>query len=705
MNRTRTIALGALPLLTLASASSLRADEGMWTYNNPPRDLVKQRYGFAMDDKWLDHLRLSSARIAGGCSASFVSESGLVMTNHHCAHSCIQQLSTPEKDFVQSGFYAESTDKEVKCPELEINQLAAITDVTDRINKATAGLSDQKYNEAMKAEMSRIEKECATSDKVRCDVVSLYHGGRYNLYKYNRYQDVRLVFAPEFAIAFFGGDPDNFMFPRYDLDVSFLRVYDDGKPAKMEHYLKWSPAGAKEGELTFVSGHPGGTSRQLTVDELRWQRDVILPARLFRASELRGQLTIFEQVGADEKARAEHKRIAEHDLFGIENGYKALRGRLDTLLDAKFFQSKVDEENALRAKIASAPEKQKKYGGAWDAIARALDTARQIRKPYAYMEGGSAMPSDLAGLAKALVRAADERTKPNDKRFREFRDSALPEVTQRLLSKAPIYDDKEILFITFGLTKMREELGADHPFVRKVLGKESPAEMAARLVKGTKLKSVEARKALWDGGKAAVDASDDPLVQLYRSIDGDARAIRKRWEDEVESVLKKNDELIAKARFEATGTGTYPDATFTLRLSYGQVKGYMENGAEVKPITTFGGAFDRATGRDPFALPPSWLAQKGKLDLATAFNLATTNDIIGGNSGSPVVNKNGEVVGLVFDGNIQSLGGDYGFDESVNRTVAVASQALIEALDKIYGAARLVKELRPAAATTKAKAR
>lgn len=691
MDRTRPLAFLAL----LLSAAPVRADEGMWTYNNPPRDQVKQKYGFSMDDKWLDHLRLSSARIAGGCSASFVSESGLVMTNHHCAHSCIQQLSTPEKDFVASGFYAEGEDKEVKCPELEINQLAAISDVTDRINKATAGLSDQKYNEAMKAEMSRIEKECATSDKVRCDVVSLYHGGRYNLYKYNRYQDVRLVFAPEFAIAFFGGDPDNFMFPRFDLDVSFLRVYDGGKPAKMDHFLKWSAGGAKEGDLTFVSGNPGGTSRQLTVDELKWQRDVVLPARIIRLSEMRGQLTMFEQIGVDEKARAEHKRIAEHDLFGIENGFKALRGRLDTLLDSKFFQSKVDEEAQLKAKIAADPAKQKKYGGAWDAIARALDTARQIRKPFVYIEGGSALPADLAGFAKTLVRAAEERTKPNEKRFREFRDSALPEVTQRLLSKAPIYDDTEILFLTFGLTKMREDLGADHPFVRKVLGKESPAEMAKRLIAGTKLKSVEARKALWDGGKAAVDASDDPLIKLFRLVDGDARAIRKRWEDEVESALKKNDELIAQARFEATGTGTYPDATFTLRLSYGQVKGYMENGSTVKPVTTFGGAFDRATGRDPFALPARWTAAKPKLDLATPFNLATSNDIIGGNSGSPVVNQNGEVVGLVFDGNLQSLGGDYGFDESVNRTVAVASQALIEALDKVYGAARLVKELRP----------
>jgi Peptidase S46 len=679
----------SLLLALLAPLASARADEGMWTYNNFPKDKVKQKYGFSPDDKWLDHLRLSSARIAGGCSASFVSPAGLVMTNHHCAHSCIEQLSTPEKDFVKSGYYAKTQNDEVKCPEIEINQLVEISDVTARINQATKGLADQKYNEAEKAEMSKIEKECATSDAVRCDVVSLYHGGVYNLYKYKRYQDVRLVFAPEFAIAFFGGDPDNFNFPRYDLDVSFLRVYENGQPAKMEHFLKWSPAGVKEGDLTFVSGQPGGTSRALTVAQLEYTRDVAIPDRLLRLAELRGLLTEYQRRGP------EQKRTSNALLFGVENGYKALRGREQALLDKDFFASKVAEEKALRDKIARDPEQQKKYGGAWDALAKAQAELRNIRKPFNFLENGAGFQSDLYRHAVTLVRGADERPKPIEKRFREFRDSNLPAITQKLFSAAPIHDELEIATLTFSLTKLREELGADDPVVKKVLGKESPEDLATRLVKGTRLKDVALRKQLWEGGKKAVDASDDPMIKLARLVDPDARAVRKRYEDSVEGPVKKNSELIAKAHFAAEGMSNYPDATFTLRLNYGQVKGYQENGHPVKPITTVAGAFDRATGRPPYDLPDSWLKAKARIDPKTPMNFCSTNDIIGGNSGSPVANKNGEVVGLIFDGNIQSLGGDYGFDESVNRAVAVHSEALIQSLAKIYGADRIVKELRP----------
>ena len=684
------LSIGVLSLEMLPARAG--ADEGMWTFNNPPREQVKQKYGFSMSDEWLHHVQLSSARIAGGCSASFVSASGLVMTNHHCAHSCIQQLSTKEKDFVQTGFYAKAESDEVKCPEIEINQLAEISDVTERIGKATAGLDGQKQNEARKSEMSKIEKECASSDAVRCDVVELYHGGRYDLYKYNRFQDVRLVFAPEFQMAFFGGDPDNFNFPRYDLDVSFLRVYQNGKPAAMKDFFKWSAGGAKEGEVTFVTGNPGGTDRQLSIAELEYQRDVALPARMMRLAELRGVITEYQH------RSAEAKRVSEHDLFGIENSFKALRGRFEALLDKPFFDSKIAEEKQLRAKLAESPEKLKKFGGAWDAIAKAEMELRKIRKPLQFMEQGGSFYGDLATIARTEVRGAEERAKPNDKRFREYRDTALPEITQRLFSTAPISDEFEILKLTFSLTKLREELGADHPFVKKVLGKDSPEDLATRLVKGTRLKDMAVRKALWEGGKQAVDASDDPLVKLFKLVDPDARAIRKRYEEEIEAVQKRNNELIAKSRFEAMGASTYPDATFTLRLSYGSVAGYEENGRHIQPITDFRGAFDRATGRPPFDLPQSWLAAKSKLNLQTPFDFCTTNDIIGGNSGSPVINKNGEVVGLIFDGNIQSLGGDYGYDGAVNRAVAVESTALLEALSKVYGADRIVSEIVPAGA-------
>jgi hypothetical protein len=680
----------ALAIATfLISSSAALADEGMWTFNNFPAQKVKQKYGFEPSQEWLDHVRLSSLRLAQGCSASLVSRNGLVMTNHHCAHACIEQLSTAQKDYVASGFYARTEKDEVKCPVLEANQLTQITDVTDRVRAAIKGLEGKEYNDALKGEMSRIEKECATSSEVRCDVVSLYHNGIFNLYKYRRFQDVRLVFAPEFAIAFFGGDPDNFNFPRYDLDVSFLRIYDGDRPARTDHYFKWSPEGAKDGDLTFVAGNPGGTSRLSTVAELEYQRDVALPANLLRLAELRGLLTDFADRGA------EFKRISSPLLFGVENSSKGLFGRQQSLLDKTFFASKVAAEQAFRSKINLDPAKKRAYGGAWDAIAKAESDLKNIRRPLVYIEQGSGFQAQLFSIAKTLVRTSEELPKPNEKRFREYADSAMPAVKQRLFSPAPIYDDLEIATLTFSLTKLREMLGPDDPVVRKVLGKDSPKELATALVKGTKLKDVKLRQALFDGGKKAVDASDDPMIQLARKIDGDARAIRKHYEDNIESVEKKNHELIAKANFEIYGTSNYPDATFTARLSYGQVKGWIENGKPVKPITTVSGAFERDTGREPFALPGSWLAAKSKLNPSTPMNFCTTNDIIGGNSGSPVINKNGDVIGLIFDGNIHSLGGEYGFDEALNRAVAVHSAALTEALGKVYGANRILEELRP----------
>ena len=665
------------------------ADEGMWTLNNFPSDRVGAKYGFSPTKAWLDDVRLASVRLAGGCSASFVSPDGLVMTNHHCSHSCIQQLSTPEKDYVAGGFWAKTAADEVRCPEIEVNQLTDITDVTTRVLGATEGLSGEAYTAAKKAVTATIEKECAVSDDVRCDVISLYHGGRYDLYKYGRFQDVRLVFAPELAIAFFGGDPDNFMFPRYDLDCSFLRVYKDGKPMKVDHYFKWSPSGATGGDLTFVSGHPGGTSRLLTVAELEYERDKALPDALLQLAELRGMLREFQERGP------EQKRISTARLFGVENGFKGLRGRLEALQDKSLIARKMSEEKALREKIAAMPDKQKAYGDAWDAIAKAIVEQANIQKSLNYIEGGRGFASRLYGLAQALVRVSSESLVPNEKRLPEFTEANLPAVKQRLASSAPIYDELEIATLTFSLTKLREELRADNPFVRKVLGPKSPAELAAELVHGTALKDPAVRMKLYLGGKAAVDASDDAMIRFARLIDPDARAVRKKYEDEIESVLNKNSELVARAQFDAYGSGTYPDATFTLRLSYGTVAGYMEDGKPVDPVTHMAGAFARHTGRAPFALPQSWLDAKPKLDLDTPMNFATTNDIIGGNSGSPVIDRDARIVGLIFDGNIQSLGGDYGFDEAVNRSVAVHSEALIQALDKVYNARRLVDELRP----------
>jgi hypothetical protein len=666
----------------------LTTDEGMWLLNDFPSDRLAKLHGFAPTDEWLEHVRLSSVRLAGGCSGSFVSPNGLVLTNHHCAARCVEQLSSAKKDYIASGFWAKTEKDEVKCPEIEINQLVSITDVTERMAAATKGLDAARFNEANKAEQSKIEKECATSDEVRCDVVSLYHGGRYHLYKYQRYQDTRLVFAPEFATAFFGGDPDNFMFPRYDLDVSFLRVYKNGKPLDAQHFFKWSPAGAKEGDLTFVSGHPWGTNRLLTVAELEFQRDTALPIKVARLSELRGLLTEFQTKGAEEK------RISGRKIFSVENSLKAAKGNLAALQDPDVFAGKVAAEKDLRAKIEADPELKLAFGGAWDAVTEAKNRLRTILTRWQMLEGGYAFYSELYEQARRLVRAAAELPKPNEKRLREYVDSQLPAQKQRIVSTAPIYAEIEIALLTHSLTKMREELGPDDAVVKKVLGKDSPREVATRLVKGSRMGDPKVRKALFEGGEKAVGASKDPMIELARLVEPDARAVRKTFEDEVEAVAKKNHELIARARFAVYGTSVYPDATATLRLSFGQVRGWDEGGKTVTPVTTFAGAFERHTGKDPFALPASWLKNKDKIDPSTPLDFCTTNDIIGGNSGSPVLDRDARIVGLVFDGNIHSLGGDYYYDPKDNRMVAVHSAALVEALDKIYGAARIVNELK-----------
>jgi hypothetical protein len=683
------LVLAALLLTTVA-----HADEGFWTFEHFPSDKVKDKYGFAPSPEWLDKVRRSSARMAEGCSASFVSPSGLVMFNHHCAQDCIEQLSTRAQDYMAAGFWAKAAADEVRCPALEIDQLVETSDVTGRVNEATAGLAGPPYEAARKNVVAQIENECAGgNDLLRCEVVSLYHGGRYALYRYHRYQDVRLVFAPELDIAYFGGDPDNFMYPRYDLDVSFVRVYEGGRPARTDDHFRWSAAGPKEGDLTFVSGNPGATARDWTVAQLEYERDVTIPDRLLHLAELRGQLLEFGERGP------EQRRISSGLLLSVENSFKALRGGLEALLDQPFFATKVAAEQELRARVKADPALDTAYGGAWDAIARALAQQREIRKQLAYAGFGRAFRSDLFQVAQDLVRAAAERTRDNGARLEEYSDARLPEMRAHLLSRAPVHRELEILTLTFSLTKMREALGADDPFVRKVLGRRSPRELATALVRGTRLTSDPAglalRRSLWEHGAKAVDASTDPMIVFARLVDADARAVRRHFEDDIESVLKKNAELVARARFEIYGTSTYPDATFTPRLSYGSIEGYLENGRRVEPFTTIGGAFARATGRDPFRLPRSWLRAQARLDQGMPFNFTTSNDVIGGNSGSPVIDRNAEIVGLIFDGNIQSLGGDYGFDAAVNRAVAVDSEAILEALDKVYGARRLVNELRP----------
>ena len=678
-----------IALLSL-SASAARADEGMWTFDNFPIAKVQQAYGVSPSPAFLDRVRKASLRIAGGCSASFISPSGLVMTNHHCVVECVEQLSTPQQNYVQAGFYAKRQQDEKICPAFELDQLTQIEDITAKIQSATAGKTGDAANVALRAAQAAAQQICGKDAAVRCDVVSLYHGGVYDLYHYHRYTDVRLAFAPEFAVAQFGGDPDNFNFPRFDFDIGVVRAYENGKPAVTPDYLRWSANGSKTGDLVFVSGNPGSTSRELTNAQLAYVRDVQLPATLPRLAEYRGILEEFQTRGAEQQREANEVR------FYVENSYKAYLGQQRALDDPAFFATKVVEEQKLRTAVAAKPELQSATGNAWDELAR-IQVLRQELAPRYNAINGFVFTSGLLGYARDLVEAASERKKPNGQRLPEYTDQALVALQQELTAPVPIYADLEQTTIGFGLTKARETIGTDDPLSKKLLGKEAPDALAQRLVAGTKLADPNVRKALYAGGQAAIDASTDPMIVYAKRIDSDARAIRKDYEARIDAPSRAAAERIAKARFAVYGTSVDPDATFTARLSYGSVKGFENaTGTMVPPYTTMAGLFDRATGAPPYTLPQSWLAAKSSLNLATPMNLSTTNDIIGGNSGSPLVDKMGDVVGLIFDGNIFSLGGDFGYEAVHNRSVAVDSRALLAGLRTVYHADRLTSEIESA---------
>jgi hypothetical protein len=673
-------------VLLTASATAARADEGMWTFDAFPSAKVSAAYGFSPSQAWLDHVRKSSVRIAGGCSASFVSPSGLVMTNHHCAVECVEQLSTQTQNFVQTGFYAKKAEDEVKCPGFELDRLDSIDDVTAQYNAATAGKSGEALIAARRGVEAQLTDSCGKAEAIRCDVVSLYHGGVYKLYHYKRFTDVRLAFAPEFGVAQFGGDPDNFNFPRYDYDVSFLRAYENGQPAQTPDYLHWSKNGSKAGDLAFVSGNPGSTQRLLTVSQLEYIRDHANPITLPNISELRGLLEQYQTEGA------EQARETNETVFFVENYYKATFGEQQALQDPAFFATKVAEEDALRAEIAKRPDLQSTVGGDFDKMAAVQRRKAELGTRYSYEAQGPY--STLFNWARLLVRLPVEKAKPDAQRLPGYTDAALVTVPQQLFAPIPVFNGPEELMFNFWAKKMREDLGADDPFVKKVLGKKSPAEWAHDLIAGTKLADPAVRKALYAGGAPAIAASQDTMIAFVESIDADSRAVRKTFEDEVTAPESRLAEEIARARFAILGTSTYPDATFTLRLSYGTVKGFTDGrGDAVAPYTTIGGLFARATGSPPYALPASWLSAEPSLDKTTPMNFASTNDIIGGNSGSPVVDKNGDVIGLIFDGNIFSLGGSFGYQPSVNRAVAVDSRALLAGLRHVYHADRLAAEI------------
>jgi len=672
-------------LSTVASA-----DEGMWLYNEAPKDKIKAKYGFPLTQEWLDHVRLSSVRFNNGGSGSFVSAEGLTFTNHHVGAGCVQQLSSESHDYIKSGFYAKTQAEERKCPNLELNQLVGIEDVTEKVNAGVKpAMSAADAGQTQRAAMSQIEKVCGSTTGLRCDVVIFYSGQVYNLYKYKKFTDVRLVFAPEFDAAFFGGDPDNFTYPRYDLDITFFRVYEDGHPAHLDNYLRWSHTGVKDGDLIFVSGHPGNTSRMQTLAQIEFTRDVAYPMSL---ASLKRRIALLQDFSRQSE---ENARIAKEDIFGLQNSQKAITGYNSGLFDTSIMEAKAADEARLRAsykaeaKDAGAPEP-------WDEIAQAMKQQRDIYSQLTYLERLRGFASSLPQMARTLVRSAEERTKPNADRLREFRDSALPSLEQQLFSSAPVYKSLNAVLLADSLADMRDALGKDNADVQKVLNGKSPADAAKDIVAGTKLDDVAARKQLYEGGEAAIAASSDPLIVAMKAIEPDARAVRKQYDDKVDAVIRRSGTLIAKARFAQSGFSLPPDATFTLRLSYGAVKGYKEDGKEIPYFTTMGGAFERDAAhanQPPYNLAQSWMNAKSKLDLKTPLNFVSTADIIGGNSGSPTVNKQGEVVGIIFDGNIQSLPWQFAYSDVQGRAVSVDSRGIQEALRKIYGATGLADEL------------
>jgi hypothetical protein len=693
MNRIRLSILSVLITLVSGAVSVIEADEGMWVFDNLPLEHLKSKYGFEPSKQWIERLRTSAVRFNNGGSGSFVSGDGLVMTNHHVGADTLQKLSTKEKDIYKTGFLAKSKAEEIKAPDLELNVLVDIRDVTDEVVSAVKpGSSDADALTAKQAKIAEIEKKASDANGLRNDVVTLYQGGRYALYTYKKYTDVRLVFAPEFDIAFFGGDPDNFEYPRFCLDVCFFRVYENDAPAKPAHYLPWSPEGTKEGDLTFVAGHPGRTSRLFTVDHLKYLRDTSLP---FLLDFLKDRETFLLEYG---KKGPEESRQSKEDLFSYQNSLKARTGGYNGLKNPAFMAAKEAKEKALRHAIAADPAKQAAYGEAWEKIAAAEKVAAGSLVSYNFVERGLGFESQLFAIARTLVRHATEIRKANPERLREFRESAMESLKHGLFSDAPIYPEFEQAKLAHALEYWQSKAPNDG-VLKLVLAGKTPAERAAELVGGTKVGDVAERKKFAEMTPEQIAASGDPMIAVALAVDEAARKVRKQREDSVEAVETANYARIAKAIFDQQGDKVYPDATFTLRLAYGPVKGFTEtDGREIPPYTTMGGSFphEKAHGaKEPYALPKSWHDAKnaGKLKLDTPFNFISTADIIGGNSGSPVVDVQGRVVGLIFDGNIHSLILDYGYDDTLARSVSVDARAIIEALKSIYDAGFLADEL------------
>ena len=686
MNRVQHLGLAIVAAAGLATGSA-RADEGMWTFDNYPSARVEQTLGVKIDKPWLDRVQAATVRLTSGCSASIVSKEGLVLTNDHCIMDCLQSLSDPSRDYFRDGFTTASRAEERRCPGVQAEVLEEVVDITAKIGVATAGKTGLEFVRGRERAVAEAEKAVCRFGPYRCHAISFYRGGQYKIHRYRRYNDVRVAFAPEYASAFFGGDPDNFNFPRFNFDAAFVRLYENDRPASTRNFLRWNAAPPAAGEPVFVPGNPGATERLLTVSQLETLRDIALPVAQLQRAELRGRMVEFA------RGSPENKRIVGEPLFSLENSFKVYYGRQLALNDAAFMAAKRAEEAELRARVAADPKLAGEIGDPWSEVAAAQGAYARHFLNYRQLEAEAGKGSKLFAYARTLVRGAQERRRPNAERLPEFLETRLSLEEKRLLDAKPVRPALEQLYLEHWLSKTREYLTADAPATKVLLGRESPEALSRRLVEGTKLADPAVRKALWEGGMAAVEASDDPMIRFVLAADAAARAARRAWEGEVSGPTDQASERIARARFAVYGDSVYPDATFTLRLSHGKVAGWTHRGVTVAPFTTFAGLYDRATGAEPYALAPRWIAAKERLDPNTVFNFVTDNDITGGNSGSPAVNARGEIIGLAFDGNIHSLGGAYGYDGSINRMVAVSTGAITEALTKVYGQDRIVREL------------
>jgi len=671
--------LAASTALFTLPISAAHADEGMWTFDAFPAAKMRAAYGWSPDQAWLDKVRSAAVRLTGGCSASFVSSDGLILTNHHCVAGCAEQNSTAKNNILKNSFTAAIRERELKCAGQQAEVVTSIRDVTAEVKGAVGTATGEAAVKARNAAIAKIESAgCTDKVKTRCQVVTLYGGGQFKLYTYHKYSDVRLVWVPEAQAAQFGGDPDNFNFPRYALDASFLRAYEGGKPASTPTHLTWTARAPNDGEATFVVGNPGSTQRLFTSEQLAMQRELVLPMRVATYSEMRGRL-----INAMESSPTKN-REGHQALEGLENSLKVYLGLKRALDDPQFMGKIAAAEAELKRRSGT------RFGNPWADIATSTQAYRNL-----YLARYFALPrGDLFNYAITLVRAADERAKPDAERLPGYTESALPLVEKRLLDAEPIYPWLDELYLEWSLSKAREYLSPDDPETKLLLGKESPEALAARLVKGTRLADPAYRTALWKGGKAAVDASKDPMIVYARKIDANARALDKQYDALVDAPTTAAQAKLADARFAAYGNTLYPDATFTLRISYGKVLGWLERGKPVPTRTLIGGTYERATGAEPFDLPAAFITNRAKIGKNVTYDFVTTNDIIGGNSGSPVIDREGKVIGAAFDGNIHSIGGNYGYDPVLNRTVVVSTAAVEEALKNIYPAPAILAELK-----------